>query len=497
MTALPTALAAARLRLVTQRPYLASALWALQPVERPGLGTLAVDAYWRLYWDPAAVEEWSGEQLAAVLYHEVCHLLRDHHGRADAVGAEPRRWNLAGDAEINDDLRAEAIPLPERAVYPAAFGQPDGLLAEEYYAALDQARESAPQQGQPQGGAARPSRRPDDAASAPPDAPPDGEGSSPSPQPGDADGSKPGSGAGSTSAAPPGQPSAAPGHGGDPSQSAHQPGSGHAGGTSDTPDGTAGQTPAPGCGHCGSCAHGQREPWEEPAPGVSGAAPGINHAEAEIVRRHVAEEIRVAASTDSRGTVPGHWRRWADAHLRPPQVDWRRELAALCRRALADASGAADYSYRRPSRRQAVASAILPALRQPVPQVCVVVDTSGSVGDNTIAQVLGEVAGILRAAGQREGVTVLAVDAAVQSSRRVFRPQQVSLCGGGGTDMGVGIAAAGRLRPLPQVCIVITDGHTPWPAEAPASMAVVVCLVGNGQAPDWARAVRAGEGGRQ
>ena len=42
----------ARTRAAEDRPYLASALWNLVPVERKGLGTMATDSSWRLYYDP-------------------------------------------------------------------------------------------------------------------------------------------------------------------------------------------------------------------------------------------------------------------------------------------------------------------------------------------------------------------------------------------------------------------------------------------------------------
>ena len=115
---LPERLQAARLRLVRARPYLAAALWALVPVERTGLGTLAVDRWWRLYFDPAVCSAWTVEQLAGVLYHEVCHLLRAHHERAETICAQPELFNVCGDLEINDDLRNEGVSLP---------GQPEKL----------------------------------------------------------------------------------------------------------------------------------------------------------------------------------------------------------------------------------------------------------------------------------------------------------------------------------------------------------------------------------
>jgi hypothetical protein len=58
--------------------------------------------------------------------------------------------------------------------------------------------------------------------------------------------------------------------------------------------------------------------------------------------------------------------------------------------------------------------------------------------------------------------------------------------------MGAGIAAAAALRPRPSVTVVLTDGFTPWPGEAPRGMRVVVGLLGPDapQAPIWARGIR-------
>ncbi|MFD7161400.1 VWA-like domain-containing protein [Kribbella sp. NPDC059898] len=130
-------------------PYFLHALFAVSPVAAPGLGTFAVDAHWRLYMDPDLLigpARWSPVEGGAALLHEVNHLLRDHAERADALPI-PRShiaFNLAGDAEINDDLIAAGVRLPEGVVTPSALGLPDGLLAEQYYAALRKAAEAHP-----------------------------------------------------------------------------------------------------------------------------------------------------------------------------------------------------------------------------------------------------------------------------------------------------------------------------------------------------------------
>lgn len=130
-------LQAARVWAVRQQPYLAIALHSLQVRWVEGYGTFGVDRWWRMYVDPARVDEWDVPEIGAVLLHEIWHLLRDHHARAEAAGVTDERalqWNLAADAEINDDLVSAGLALPGKPVLPAAFGKPDGLLAEEYYA---------------------------------------------------------------------------------------------------------------------------------------------------------------------------------------------------------------------------------------------------------------------------------------------------------------------------------------------------------------------------
>ena len=160
-------------------------------------------------------------------------------------------------------------------------------------------------------------------------------------------------------------------------------------------------------------------------------------------------------------------------------------------------AGKVDYSYRRPSRRAHLnRELVLPTLQRPVPEVAIVCDTSGSMHGGLVARALAEVEGVLVNAGlRRTRVRVLAVDAAVHAVSRVSRADQVKLAGGGGTDMGAGIAAAAELRPKPSIVIVLTDGFTPWPSRPPRGVRVVAGVLREGMRapfaapPDWARTV--------
>lgn len=237
---------------------------------------------------------------------------------------------------------------------------------------------------------------------------------------------------------------------------------------------------------CGTCA-GNKHPAEDgltPEPGEG----EMTKEDWEATATQVAHAVREHAKTT--GKVPGGLARWANVQLEAPKADWRRIMAMEVRAALR-ASGAHDYTYSRPSRRQC--AVILPSLRAPVIRASVVVDTSGSMGDEELAGMLEEVGGILKAAGSRE-VRFLSVDAQVHSDKLITSASQAAqlLKGGGGTDMGVGITAAcrGDKRGKPDVIVVLSDAYSPWPSEKPRGVKVIIGLPEGGpETPAWARRV--------
>ncbi|HEX3592778.1 MAG TPA: VWA-like domain-containing protein [Pseudonocardiaceae bacterium] len=387
--------AAARVWTARRAPYLASAILALEPivVHHDGeydLSALPTDQAWHVYLDPAVLDATDVPTLGFWLLHQVTHLLRRHgdrypgeaattaalHGR----NADQRRWNVAGDAEIDDDLRAEDLTVPGEAVLPAQLGLPDGWLAEQYWDRL--------------------------ADQPPRDEPPD----------------------------------------------------------------------------CGTGADGQPRGW-------NCGLPGLSETNRKLLCRDTARRIR--EHTRARGDVPAGWQRWADDVLEPV-VDWRRSLRAAVRRGVAEIAGRVDFTYRRPSRRAAaLPDIVLPSLRQPLPIVAVVIDTSGSMSDGMLGQILAEVGGLLGSLGVgRTRLRVVCCDATAYDAQRVLDAKDVLLLGGGGTDMGAGLAAAADLRPSPDLVIVLTDGHTPWPPRPPGKAKVIVGLMDRaGSVPDWATSV--------
>ncbi len=406
--------AAARVWAAHQVPYMASALLALEPVvvdqsedpaeQRLDLSALPVDERWHVYLDVDVLGTMDVPTVGFWLVHQVSHLLRDHAQRSPVRDPEralgpaahrtkaQRNWNLAADAEINDDLVAGDAVKPAAAVTPSALGLPDALTAEEYWSAL-----GGPEQG--------------DAA----------------PEPN-------------------------------------------------------GQTE--GC-DCGSGCDGAQRPWDSTAPGVGRTG-------RKLLERDVAQRIR--EHQRRYGTTPAGWQRWADDVLEPT-VSWQRLLASAVRRGVADVAGRVDYSYRKPSRRSSVVpNVVLPSLRQPLPKVAMVLDTSGSMSDEMLSQSLAEVEGVLRGLGVgRRHLRIVCCDAEAFEAQKVMKARDVELLGGGGTDMGAGLEKAAELRPRPDLIIVLTDGYTPWPSAPPPRVKVIVGLMDPmGVVPDWAKAIAIG-----
>ncbi|MBX4167622.1 hypothetical protein HBA53_03465 [Rhodococcus pyridinivorans] len=216
---------------------------------------------------------------------------------------------------------------------------------------------------------------------------------------------------------------------------------------------------------CGSGADGLSREWEWGPEGAN----ALSDEQRDAVRFRVAHSIIGQPGSASRG-----WQRWAEEALHPTQP-WRTLLGAAIRSATSASGAGDDYTYRRPARRSAaVPGAVLPSLRRTPPRVGVIVDTSGSVSDADLGSALLEVAAIARAVGgRRDLVTVLSCDAAARIVHPLCQAEDIPLVGGGGTDLRAGFARMLRLRPRPDVMVVLTDGETPWPSSRPGCRTIV------------------------
>jgi predicted metal-dependent peptidase len=480
----PTTKQAERIRLarialtrVDAFPYYYPIAFGMTLVETDRVPTMAVDNRLRLYYNPTWVATLSEPELLGVFWHETQHILREHvfergvmHVRflkgaiADGLlgeeavkrlqevyrdllgeemkGVEGERSledllltmaakdlaNIAEDLEINDDAEGVGLKLPSKGAFIENFGLPRGLTAEEYSARLlEEAKRRA------RGGGGGTGTR------------------------GKKGGHSQESGGG------------------------NEKGEGQGGGGGGFLDALVELL--------------KKSPRdilvEEFAQALEREYPelqevGVSEVAAKVAVRQSAEEILRHAAKEP-GSVPAGILRAAEAILKP-RVDWKSVLRAKVGKALVDLNARERPTYHRPHRRQgALGNVLLPGAYGLKPEVAVVIDTSGSMGEKELGQALGELKALLR----HQRPTVYTVDAEVHTAERVFSLEQVRLLGGGGTDMGRGIEKA--VEDGHELVVVLTDGYTPWPKKPPRATVVVGIIHPKGEeppeVPPWAKAV--------
>ena len=236
----------------------------------------------------------------------------------------------------------------------------------------------------------------------------------------------------------------------------------------------------------GSCADGRPRPWEKPTgegkpnqPVKPRPVPG------ELIKRQIAESMSKVA-----GKLPGSWQRWANTQLVKKTIPWDVVFRSVVGRIVA-AGRREEYTYSLLPRRRAFGDFILPGHTGTVPDVCVGIDTSGSMAENQLGRAIDILEDVLAYMGHSYAVTVVTCDAAIQATKKVMSGRNLPLSGGGGTDMGTLIDHVKTLKPTPQILVLITDCHTPWPERAPVGMNVVILRVGSGEGPAWCPVVDA------
>jgi predicted metal-dependent peptidase len=251
-----------------------------------------------------------------------------------------------------------------------------------------------------------------------------------------------------------------------------------------------GELAAPGAGGCGSCVGGPAKPWDLPPP-HEGGPDGHDRARTDLLRTATAQAI-IEHNSRQIGTVPAGWLRWAKNTLEP-KVRWLDEIGPAVRGFLTRLAGGSHPTRRKVGRRQPPDPRCLPPGRvQLRMRVSMVIDTSGSMGDDRLSQALAEANGICKALGNLVAVGVYFTDAAAAEAQWVTCAEFLRPIGGGGTDMGKGFEAIARDAERdpscqPDLVVCVTDGYTPWPAANPTdARVIVVVLTSDGDAPAWA-----------
>ena len=240
---------------------------------------------------------------------------------------------------------------------------------------------------------------------------------------------------------------------------------------------------APGSPGCGSGAGG--EPLEVELDRE--AAPIVDTIDAQEIREAIEREI---ARSPSRGTSAGDLLRRATAN-RPARAAWRSLLRAQVLGRVLVRPGVPQPTWSRPNRRADGSDPFLvPGKRYFSRRIAVVIDTSGSMDRRLLDAAAAELNGLISAV-RCQHVMVLSCDTEVGVPQRMRRFETLELRGGGGTDMRIGIRAAGALSPRPDLIVVLTDGETPWPDEAPSGTSVLALVLSRSEVLPSGRGIRA------
>jgi len=243
----------------------------------------------------------------------------------------------------------------------------------------------------------------------------------------------------------------------------------------------------PCAGWCGS---GAGNPLPDEPDGASEG--GRSEAEGQAIAKATAEAVRAYAENGKgRGNLPAGLMRWAAEILTPPKVRWQDKFARVCRTAVAYRPGYGEVTYHAYSRRQAgigygIGHAILPAYRQRVPRVDVLIDTSGSMGSEQLAVAVSECSGILKQVGAR--VRLICCDAAVETFEYIHDARDIlrKLKGGGGTDFTPAFRRIATSEDRPEMLIALTDGDATVPDLPPRDLTVIWCVIDGSRAPaEW------------
>jgi hypothetical protein len=129
---LETKLAAARTRLILEKPFLGALVMhlPLKAADPKWCKTTATDAR-NFYFNPDYISRLTLEQTQFVLAHEAMHCALSHFNRRNH--RQKHRWDVACDYAVNMILDEERMRGPDNALMNAAYR---GLTAEEIYPVL-------------------------------------------------------------------------------------------------------------------------------------------------------------------------------------------------------------------------------------------------------------------------------------------------------------------------------------------------------------------------
>lgn len=468
-----------------------------------------------MYFNRENTAQWTDAEFVGGLWHEVNHLLRHHPDRftfVDENDARNRKLaNIAADCEINAEIDCT---LPEGVYYPESVGLSRGGYAESYYASLKQKQDEKREEAKRERDAERAERNDDgtddeesddesnddegnddDGDDGSDDGDDDASGSDDGDTPEDGDDDESGDGGDDGE-------SDGDGSDGDTGDSGDDDGDGMDGdGDGDDDDGDDGDGDSDSDGGGDVDGDGTDADSDElPDPGCGSASGGTGDDELEEPSDEEREEVEREERKQARDIMDEYERNGyspfgksgesivgnAKATLAVGEHDWRATFATVVRNAMEQATDEAeDFTFKRMSRRSAsFDDIVIPGSFRPIPNLTVVVDSSGSMDAEKVTRAMTEVAAILeRLAIPAFRATLCATSVEHEAVIRQRSDVETLLdyASFGGTDMMEGITEA--VTRGAEVVVCLTDCECSWDDVPPFNgVPVIVGYVGRGHA---------------
>ena len=213
---------------------------------------------------------------------------------------------------------------------------------------------------------------------------------------------------------------------------------------------------------------GDGEKDENGQPKNGKGRPKLSAEERQQIKDEIKEAVlAAAAASDGAGNLPAGVRRIIE-DMTAPKMNWRELL-----RMQLESTIKSDYTWMRSSRKGWHLDAVMPGMKfDPMIDIAVSIDASGSMGERMLRDFLAEVAGIMEQFPNYR-IHVLSFDT------QVYNPQQFDsenleditgyeIMGGGGTDFDCVFQYFKDNEIEPKRHIMFTDGYPcgSWGAEA-------------------------------
>ena len=187
--------------------------------------------------------------------------------------------------------------------------------------------------------------------------------------------------------------------------------------------------------------------------------PKLSSADRQAIKDEIKEAMLAAAATvDGAGNIPAGVKRLIQ-ELTEPKMNWRELL-----RMQLESTIKSDYTWMRASRRGWHMDAVMPGMKpEPMIDIAIAIDTSGSIGEKMLKDFLGEIQGIMDSFPAYK-IHVISFDTDTYNPAQYDSDNLDSIidyepAGGGGTDFTCIFDYLKREEIEPTRLVVFTDGY--------------------------------------